>query len=274
MKQALIIWYMGLGIAWAQSPDVMKTVVVTEGFSYPTPKIKYWKPVLQVGSGAFFYTGSMRMQKQFGRQVHPGFGLQIGLEQRIGKYIGIQNNLIWGHVNSEIQSTHEFKNFKTRVLSGDIRLALHFDLISSKKSSVAPFFNIGAGWLNISSKSDIRNDKNEIYYAWEDGTLRPEAQVLGNAQAPILERDYVYESDVTPPLRNMPQLVGELGVKFKILNFWDIILSYSHFYSFGSFTGYSGKEEQYGLAKLGLNYYFGQIRFKKNGGEVTEPKSK
>lgn len=266
----IALYFLGSFALFSQT-DVMKTIYVEEGYALPTPKIKYQKPTLHIGAGAIFYTGTMREKKQFDKYIRPGMGFQVGLEQRFSHF-GIESNLIYGQAISTVQTQSIFQNFKTQLINGDLRLGFHLDQIMSKKISVAPFFKVGAGWLNISSQSNRYSLHGKAYHPWSDGTLRSLPEQAGNEHADILENDHSYDTDETPNKRNMAQIIGEIGLKFKILNFWDIQTSYSHFYSLGSFTSYSGKNDHYGFARMSLVYYFGQINFKKKGGIIhTQP---
>lgn len=266
-----LLYFSLLSIGNSQSTDVMKTLLVEEGYALPTPKIKLQKPVLNAGGGVMFYTGNMRVRKQFDKNIRPGMAFQLGLEQRFAKHFGIQTNLLYGNVISTIHTENEFKNFKTQTLQGDIRLVFNLELLTSKKASVAPFFNLGIGWLNISSKSNLLDKDGKKYFAWKDGTLRTLPEINSPTNTTIIENDYRYETDVTPTVRNMPQAIAEIGIRFKILNFWDVTASYSHFQTWKSFTAFSGKNDSYGFLKVGIQYYFGQVNFKRKGGIVTTP---
>jgi len=256
-------------VLYAQNSDIMRTLKVDEGYARPDPKLKLRYPVLHAGAGAVFYTGSMRAQKQYDKFIRASWGLQFGIEQRVGRYIGFQAQLLYGHVTSNVQTAWEFKNFRSRIISPDIRIALHFDHITSRKASVAPFISVGAGMLHFESYTDLYDKNNIFYHAWQDGTLRSKPELPGNENALILERDYRFDTQVTPARRNVFQLTGEAGIKFKILNFWDFQFSYTQYYSFGSFTPFSGKNDSYGFMKAGLTYYFGQVNYLKKTGGTT-----
>lgn len=255
-----------LGTAQGQGTDVMRTLKVEEGYRSPQPRLKLRYPVIHAGAGAIFYTGEMRAQKQFDKFIRASWGVQLGIEQRVGRYLGFQAHVLYGHVTSNVQTAWEFKNFKSRIISPDIRITLHFEHITSKRASVAPFISAGAGMVHFESRTDLYDKNGVRYHAWQDGSLRSKPEQPGNENALLLERDYRFDTDVTPPRRNVFQVVGEAGIKFKILNFWDFQLSYTQYYSFGSFTSYSGKNDSYGFMKAGLTYYFGQVKYLKKTG--------
>lgn len=255
----------------AQSTDIMKTILVEEGYALPTPKIKLRKPIIAAGSGVFFYTGEMRQRKQIDKYIRPGFAAQLGIEQRFAKHFGIQINALYGNVISTVHTPTTFQNFKSTLLSGDLRFALNFEFWLSKKTSVAPYINLGAGFLHFQSKANLKDVDGRNYYPWSDGTLRELPEDGFNPNATILENDLQYETDVTPNKRNSLQVMGEIGLRFKILNFWDFTASYTHFKPFTTFTNYNGNNDHYGFVKVGIQYYFGQINFKKKGGTITNP---
>lgn len=267
----LFSFFLSGKLIYSQSTDIMKTILVEEGYALPTPQLKLRKPIIQAGSGVFFYTGEMRERKQIDKYIRPGFAAQLGIEQRFAKHFGIQINAIYGNVISTVHSPTKFQNFKSTLLSGDLRFALNFEFWMSKKTSVAPFLNFGAGFLHFQSKANLRDINGNYYFPWSDGTLRqfPEGGIDPNPS--ILENDNFYETDVTPNKRNSLQIMGEIGLRFKILNFWDFTTSYTHFKPFTTFTNYSGSNDHYGFVKVGIQYYFGQINFKKKGGTITNP---
>lgn len=258
-------------IAYSQSTDIMKTILVEEGYALPTPKLKLRKPIIQAASGALFYTGEMRERKQLDKYIRPGFAAQLGIEQRFAKHFGIQINALYGNVISTIHTPTKFQNFKTTLVNADLRFALNFEFWMSKKTSVAPFMNVGAGYMYFESKSNLTDNQGNHYHPWEDGTLRANPENGSNPNSTILENDFRYETNVTPDKHNTMQLMGEIGLRFKILNFWDFTASYTHFKPFSSFTNFSGNNDHYGFVKVGIQYYFGQINFKKKGGTITNP---
>jgi hypothetical protein len=96
---------------------------------------------------------------------------------------------------------------------------------------------------------------------WDDGVIRDQNQI-GNLQGTpeVLNRDFTYETDITPSKRNTIVFPACAGFKFKMHNFWDINIGFTYNYMLGSFMGQNlaPGNDSFGNLHMGVIYHFGQ----------------
>ena len=82
-----------------------------------------------------------------------------------------------------------------------------------------PFVGIGVAHVDHLMKQDLEDHLGRRYHQWSDGTLRDRAETGDHdGQAPILRRDYTYESEVEGNLPGQRSLAipAQLGVRMDI----------------------------------------------------------
>lgn len=233
-----------------------------EGMNTPAEDERYAWPVISVGAGATFYTGGIRSPRDLAKFSGARWGVNAQVEQRFGKYIGAKANVFYGFTAGERHTFTQFDNFQARLAGADLRFAFHFDHILGKKQLVAPFLAVGVGYLNYRTKSDLKDSQGTAYHLWDDGSLRDQPQdVQTNGDPKKLRRDFTYETVITPS-GNAITFPLEAGLRFKMHNFWDFGLGYTHTFMLGRFmsSASGAKPDSYGYASATVYWYLGQLK--------------
>lgn len=152
----------------------------------------------------------------------PAYG--IYLEKKIGNYIGITANGMFGKVAKNQLDDNVFQNFEADVLNFDINVLFDFDngKIINKNSVFAPFISVGFGYLSYTPSTDLFDENGNFYYHWNDGILRDIAQNTPGADtsATILVRDFDYETDLEDSIPGLETTAFTVplrfGLKFKL----------------------------------------------------------
>jgi len=237
------------------------TDISDEGMASPSFDDRYALPVISIGGGATFYTGNINSDRTLSKFSGVRWGTHAEVEQRFGKWVGVKGRIFYGKTAGEKHTFSEFDNFQSRLISGDVRFSVHFDQIVGKRQAVSPYFSVGAGYMNFRSKSDMKNADELSYYLWDDGILRDQTQsnaTNGNPQK--LDRDYTYETTVIAS-GNAFLIPVEAGLRFKMHDFIDLGLGYSHQFLLNRFLpGQTGGIDHFGYLSANLYWYLGSLK--------------
>jgi hypothetical protein len=86
-------------------------------------------------------------------------------------------------------------NFKSSLTSIGANVEYRFGHIIDKDALIRPYLSLGAGILSFNAKGDLVDENGQSYYYWSDGSLR-DAPELPSGDAPVLYRDYAFETDL------------------------------------------------------------------------------
>ena len=159
---------------------------------------KYRIPSINAGVGIMTYYGDI---SSFNDDItHVGRfnkAFYLSAEQRINKFFGISLNALKGTLSETDNRPNRHLNFYTDVLQGGLNATLHIDndFIISKRSRFSCFFTGGIGMIKFEPYGDFRDKNNNLYYYWDDGTIRDQAfdwQYPQNGDT--LYRDYDFET--------------------------------------------------------------------------------
>lgn len=247
------------GAIWAQKE---KRSIDDEGMASPDADTRYQLPIVFVGSGPSFYTGNIKGPRNLSKFGGVRWGVNAGVEQRFGKYFGAKANLFYGRTAGEKHTFTEFQNFQSRLITGDLRFAFHFDHLLGKFEAVTPFVAVGVGYINFRTKSDLRDSDDRIYHLWDDGSFRDQPQTGQTNGNPVeLQRDFSYETIVNKS-GNTVIFPIELGLRFKLHDYFDLGLGYTHTFMLNRFlpnTGIKGTDH-YGYLSGTVYWYLGQFK--------------
>jgi hypothetical protein len=231
------------------------------GFEEPNHTLRLRYPILKGGGGMVFYLGNVQSPPGFRRYIGVRPSAHLSVEQRFGKVLGLSANFMYGRSAGEKRSKTEFLNFESQLITADLRITINFDYILFKRAMIAPYIELGAGYLHFNTLSDLRDANQKQYYLWDDGVIRDQNQI-GNLQGTpeVLNRDFTYETDITPSKRNTIVFPACAGFKFKMHNFWDINIGFTYNYMLGSFMGQNlaPGNDSFGNLHMGVIYHFGQ----------------
>ena len=121
---------------------------------------------------------------------------------------------------------------------------------------------VGVGYINFRTKSDLRDSEDRIYHLWDDGSFRDQSQTGQTNGNPVeLQRDFSYETIVNKS-GNTVIFPIELGLRFKLHDYFDLGLGYTHTFMLNRFlpnTGIKGADH-YGYLSGTVYWYLGQLK--------------
>lgn len=244
------------------------------GIIYSQSEKKTQLPSVAIGIGVLSFNGDMGNGvnlSSFSR-IRGGFNLTV--EERIGQYIGVSLNGLFGKLADSERSKTENLNFQSKISQGDLNLVFHFDnvLLFKRNNSFAPYLFAGFGFLKFDPFGDLK-DKNGIpYNYWSDGTIRnlPETAPNATNTAVILQRDYTYETKLTDTVTNYKRSTFSLplggGFQLKIIDALNINIGATYCLTFTDWIDNikRGGNDSYIFANVSMQY-----NFSKSGNNVN-----
>lgn len=161
---------------------------------------KYRLPIVSFGPSIQSFYGDLGEQKS-SLYLNTKFrkGMTLSVEQRVGSYFGFGLSGVYGTLSeNERRKDGRHYNFKTQILSGDVKVYLHLDKkFLGKETRFSPFLFMGFGYMGFNPSADLKLSNGTKYYYWSDGTIRNKPYDIDNPQdGTILKRDYKYETKI------------------------------------------------------------------------------
>ena len=151
-----------------------------------------YKPSIGLGWGYFGYYGEVSSRKNAGMLTgQQGFMLELarGISNQLDISLKVSTGKLTGFQN-------EF-NFKSSLFVGETRVVYNFHPLIPHDSKIHPFVGVGFESFEFNPKADLFDADGNEYNFWDDGSIRSLSQDdVDAAQADILTRDYVYETDL------------------------------------------------------------------------------
>lgn len=222
-------------------------------------------PSVGLGAGITTFFGDYKHGSAVSAFSRIRGGYSLTVEQRIGKYIGVSVNGIYGKLaDSEIGKTRNL-NFQTQIIQADLNLVVHFDndLVFQRGSIFAPYINAGFGYFMFDSYTDLKDKDGKAYNYWSDGTIRDIAET-DTGTSTILHRDYKYESKLVDSTTNYARNSFAIpiggGVKLKISDKLAVSLGGTYYMLMTDWVDNlkSGKNDNYFYGNVSLHYQFGK----------------
>ena len=230
-------------------------------------------PSVAIGAGILSFNGDIGNGANLSSFSRIRAGYNLTIEQRIGKYIGVSLNGIYGKLSDSERSKERNLNFETTIMQGDLNLVLHFDndLIFKRNSVFAPYLFVGIGYLKFDPYGDLKDKNDSSYNYWSDGTIRDlsETDPL-SPSASIIQRDYSFETQLTDSSTNYQR--GTLaipiggGFNLKVLRNLSVNVGATYYLSFSDWIDNfkEGKNDKYIFANVSIQYTFGKDKEESN----------
>ena len=162
-----------------------------------------YKPVIGVGYGAFTFLGDVRNKgQQTPFNGTPGYLVNVATFVDNNHYVRanfyFMSGTLAGSERSVIDSTRNM-NFKSDILLFGINLNYDFDNFYKTYRKFHPYISLGFETFTFNSRSDMSatiNGEVVPYNYWNDGSIRTLPQTMANANAPLMKRDYTYETSL------------------------------------------------------------------------------
>ena len=157
---------------------------------------KVYGPTVGVGIGTIAIYGDLN-DRNYGSPFASNIGYNVYILQPISQSLNVRFNFFLGKVREEERSLQRNLNFETDIRSASIQMEYNFDALLPEDRSITPFVTAGFEVIEFNPKSDLTANGGEPYNYWTDGTIRSvsENSVSAN-QAKIIQRDYIYETDI------------------------------------------------------------------------------
>jgi len=184
-------------------------------------------PSIYAGAGVMSFNGDIGKGLDISSLTRIRSGFTVGLEQRMGTFLGVSLNGVFGKLANSDHSASSNLNFESPIMQGDLNLVFHFDndFLFKTNSIVAPYIQAGISFIKFDPHGDLKNKNGVAYNYWSDGTIREVPEMFPpQKDAVIIQRDYSYETQLTDPTDNYKRtsLGLPLGLGFK-LNATDLL---------------------------------------------------
>lgn len=155
-------------------------------------------PRIGIGAGVFTYFGDVN-DNNYQHIFTSTYGVEVLASANLSRYFDLNLTGIYGNVTVNERSTASNRNFKSEMFIGSAGISYNFNHLYKRPGIVQPFIGFGVAFINFDSKTDKYDANGNQYYYWSNGSIRslPENDPLANEETtPILQRDYVYETDL------------------------------------------------------------------------------
>ncbi len=178
---------------WTQQLDadyetlLLEEEVITEGRAF--------KPIIGAGMGSFTFIGEV--SDYMGGPLNGLSSYRVSISRNISKNFDIEFQGTFGNVTgNEYQGKIDnTRNFSTSLFMGGVSLYYNFNHLLKRQRPIHPYFSLGAEILQFTPKGDFKNESNQVYNYWTDGTIRDMEQGAG-VYSSIIQRDFKYETDL------------------------------------------------------------------------------
>lgn len=250
-----------------------------------------FRPTLGLGVGTFTFMGDIANSN---KGFHPNvsrIGYDIRISNPLTDYLDISFYTIFGKLSSSERTATRNLNFQSEIRTGGAVLSYNFSHLLPEKRNVEPYFFLGIESFEFLSKTDLFDKYGNRYFYWSDGSIKNIDESDPNAaNAMIIHRDYIYESDVRElnsdgfgkyPERSWAIPIG-LGFNMHLNERWKFRLGTSMHIAFtdlvdgvteesvGDRVGNS-KNDKFLYSSFSLNYDLQRMKDKKEEEEPVLP---
>lgn len=227
------------------------------------------KPKIALGSGRLNFFGDV-YEKKFQNPFIGRWGYHLEVSQQLNNYLQLNFFTLFGKLAATEWDNPRRANFVSEIRSGGVNLLFDFGNWVNPKNRVKPFLSLGICGFEFLSKTDIKDNNGNRYYYWKDGTIRNLPEDGPDAhKASIIQRDYVYETDIREsnkelygkyPERAFAIPIG-LGFVAKVTDRFDVKFGYQFFLSNTDYidgiakkNGGNKRPDFFGYTSLTLQY--------------------
>ena len=224
-------------------------------------------PSLAIGVGILSFNGDIGNGSNLSSLSRIRAGYNLTIEQRLGKYLGVSLNGVYGKLSDSERTKNRNLNFESVIMQGDLNLILHFDndLILSRTSVFAPYLFAGIGYLKFDPHGDLTDKNNIKYNYWSDGTIHDLAESDPIASTSnLLQRDYTCETQLVDSVNTYQR--GTLaipiggGFNLKLQHNLSVNIGATYYLSLSDWIDNfkDGKNDKYIFANVSVQYNFGK----------------
>lgn len=244
---------------------ILTIAFIWQGNAQTAPKQKQL-PSVALGVGILSFNGDVGNGVNLSSFSRIRGGYNLVIEERIGKYIGVSLNGLYGKLSDSDNLKSSNRNFQTNIIQGDLNLVVHFDndLIFKRTSAFAPYLCAGFGYMMFDPYGDLLDKNGRKYNYWSDGTIRdlPESDTTVGSE--IIQRDYKYETKLKDSAVNYSRSTFSIpltvGFNLKLTDKLGVNLAATYCLTMTDYLdNYKiGKNDNYIFAHVALKYSFGK----------------
>jgi hypothetical protein len=221
-------------------------------------------PLISVGVGGTYFMGDVGASGAGALNTAMRTCWKLGIEQRFGKWAGVQLGGFYGMLSNSDRSLAVNRNFESTLMQGQLSGMLFFDK-GDRTRLFSPYLSAGLGFLLFDPYGDLRDANGVNYNYWSDGSIRnyPEQSMIALPSV-VLQRDYVYETKLTDSTanynRNTLLLPLSAGVRLRYSYRMGIDLNVCWNMAFTDYIDNvkQGGNDSYWWAGVSAYYHFGK----------------
>lgn len=155
------------------------------------------KPTFGLGAGMFAFYGDVGKNHRAHSPLVTRFGYELRASTPITPWLEGKLYALHGRLGVNERSPERNLNFDSRITIGGFQFQYNFLQLLNPDRLVEPFISVGFESVEFLTKTDLYDSQGRAYNYWSDGTIRDIPEYSQNsANAQIIRRDYIYESDV------------------------------------------------------------------------------
>lgn len=176
------------------------SVIAQESSAIEEPKAPQsvvFKPRLGLGAGMFTFYGDVTNDQKTNNPISSRLGYELRVSQYVTNYLDVNFHVLFGKIGANEKNIDRNLNFESTVRMGGINLSYNFANFLKEEHIIEPYILTGFESFEFLSKTDLRDEFGSTYHYWSDGRIMNMAEDDPEAdKAKVLNRDYVYESDI------------------------------------------------------------------------------
>lgn len=193
------------GMAQTDSTNVASTETDNSVGSTDTEPEKpldfIFRPTLGLGVGMFTFYGDVANNSEGAHPTVSRIGYDLRLSNPLNDYFDLNFHVIYGQTSANERSLTNPErnlNFQSEIRTGGMYVSYNFqNFRKNKERTLEPYIALGFESFEFLSKTDLYDAYGNKYFYWSDGSIRNlDENDPNSASSIMLQRDYVYESDL------------------------------------------------------------------------------
>lgn len=227
-----------------------------------------YKPVIALGYGTTNFRGDVRNTYLSPSISNPSFKVNASTFIDHKHYFRANFFFQYGQLNGVTSSYSDIAgnlNFSTDLYTVGVGVDYDFGHLIRPDALVRPYVAIGIGNISFSAKADLKDAAGNVYYYWNDGTIRSVDQASGGLPSVILHRDYTFETDLRSMERNEYGLGNysqrtmaiplEAGAQFRVSDRFFFRMGMAWNYTFSDYLDNVASEGTHNVGAKGNDSY-------------------
>jgi len=157
---------------------------------------KVYGPTIGLGVGMLKFYGDI-LDVNYKNPLISNIGYDLHVKQKLNPFLTANFYVLFGKVSANERYIGRNLNFESSLTTGGFALEYNFSNLLRKNKVFTPYITLGIESVEFHSKTDLYDEFGNKYNYWTDGSIRNIAENDVNAaNAIIIQRDYVYETDL------------------------------------------------------------------------------